>query len=143
MTWHVQDAACPFTEVPALRDQWHEIVDRYVAREGIFDNWGMSFYTNGAYKPWADVATTIEVGIWEQTLDDERWEAWNACEHELCMASVRSGGSLSNAHGRVRVGSVRAMREELGEENVALMGRIKRTLDPNHVMNPGKFGLDP
>ena len=142
MTWHVQDAACPYTEVPRLREEWHEIVARYAEREGIFDDWGMSFYTNGAFKPWAELATTIEVGIWEQALDDERWRAWIECEHELGMASVRCGGSLSNAHGSVREGSVRAMREELGEENFALMGRIKRALDPNYVMNPGKFMLD-
>jgi glycolate oxidase len=142
MTWHVQDAACPYPEVPRLREAWHEIVDRYARAEGIFDDWGISCYTNGSYKPWGELSTTIEVGIWEQALDDERWRAWVECEHELCMASVRCGGSLSCAHGSVREGSVRAMREELGEENLALMARIKHTLDPNDVMNPGKFGLE-
>lgn len=141
MTWHVQDAGCPYTEVLRLREQWHEIVGRYAEREGIFDDWGVTFYTNGAYKPWAELSTTIEVGIWEQELDDERWAAWVECEHELSMASVRCGGTLSCAHGSVREGSLRAMREELGEENFALMGRIKHALDPNHVMNPGKFML--
>ena len=141
MTWHVQDAACPFHEVPRLRREWHEIVARYVDRHGVFDDWGMSFYTNGAFKPWAELAATIEVGIWEQDMDEERWQAWLACEHEISMASVRCGGSVSNAHGSVREGAVRAMRAELGEETFALMRRFKRMLDPNGVMNPGTFDL--
>lgn len=141
MSWHVQDAACPYETLPRLHDDWHGIMDRYVERYGIFDDWGMAFYTNAAYKPWADFAATLEAGIWEQELDDERWEAWIACERELSLATIRHGGSISAAHGSTRPGTVDAMPIELGNA-FDLMKRVKVMLDPHYVMNPGKFLLD-
>ena len=34
----------------------------------------MFAYTNGAYKPWADYLVEIDVGIWEQRLDEASWD---------------------------------------------------------------------
>jgi glycolate oxidase len=141
MTWHVQDAACPSSAAPELRGRWHAIVDRYVAEYGIFDNWGMAFHTNAAFRPWGDLATTIEIGIWEQAFDEARWRAWVDCELELGRATIACGGSVSNAHGATREGSAPLVPLELGSA-WPLMKLVKRTLDPNNVMNPGTFGLD-
>jgi glycolate oxidase len=141
MTWHVQDASCPYPQVPELCRRWTAIVDGYAVRTGIIDNWGMSFYTNSAFKPWGEIATTIEVGLWEQALDADGWQAWVDCELELGRASIECGGSVSNAHGATRPGSAPLVPDELGSA-WPLMKLIKRTLDPNYVMNPGAYGLD-
>ena len=56
---------------------------------GIFDDWGMFSYTNGAYKPWGDYLVEIDIGIWEQKLDDENWAAWVACKREIAAGGAR------------------------------------------------------
>ena len=51
------------------------------------------------------------------------------------------GGSISAAHGSARAGEVDLVPLELGG-GYDVMQKIKRLLDPNNVMNPGKYGLD-
>ena len=64
-----------------------------------------------------------------------RWDAMNAVVHAIV---ARIGGSFSAEHG---VG--RLKRELLARTKdpatLALMRKIKATLDPNGVMNPGKI----
>ena len=64
-----------------------------------------------------------------------RWDAMNAVVHAIV---ARMGGSFSAEHG---VG--RLKRELLARTKdpatLALMRKIKATLDPNGVMNPGKI----
>ncbi|MEF2558934.1 FAD-binding oxidoreductase [Aurantimonas sp. C2-5-R2] len=63
-------------------------------------------------------------------------EVWN-----LVMRRVLAlGGSISHHHG---IGAVRSpfLKEELGTAHDVLV-RVKRALDPENLMNPGKLGLD-
>ncbi|MBA2425494.1 MAG: FAD-binding oxidoreductase, partial [Actinobacteria bacterium] len=80
MCWHCEDAALNYSVLPQVTREWHAIVERYIDRYGIFDDWGMFAYTNGAYKPWGDYLVEIDVGIWEQKLDEANWAAWVACK---------------------------------------------------------------
>ena len=66
MSWHCEDASINYSALPAVSEEWHAIVDRLSDKHGIFDDWGMFAYTNGAYKPWGDYLVEIDVGIWEQ-----------------------------------------------------------------------------
>jgi FAD/FMN-containing dehydrogenase/Fe-S oxidoreductase len=50
-------------------------------------------------------------------------------------------GSLSAEHG-VGIARTEFMREQLGDQLVAVMRDIKRTFDPNNVFNPGKILAD-
>jgi FAD/FMN-containing dehydrogenases len=52
---------------------------------------------------------------------------------------IDSGGSISHHHG---IGIMRAnwLKEELGQ-SFEVLKRIKKTLDPKNIMNPGKMGL--
>ena len=47
MCWHCEDAAIIYSALPDVRREWHAIAERYIERYGIFDDWGMFFYTNG------------------------------------------------------------------------------------------------
>ena len=141
MSWHCEDAAIPYPKVPEIRERWHAIVDRLVERHPVFDDWGMFGYTNGPNKPWGDVLCEIDVGIWEQELDDETWGAWVDAKRDIARASLEVGGSISAAHGSARAGEVDLVPLELGG-GYDVMQKIKRLLDPNNVMNPGKYGLD-
>ena len=139
--WHCEDAAIPYPKVPEIRERWHAIVDRLVERHPIFDDWGMFGYTNGPNKPWGDVLCEIDVGIWEQHLDDETWGAWVDAKRDIARASLEVGGSISAATARPARARSTSCPLELGG-GYDVMQTIKRALDPNNVMNPGKYGLD-
>jgi glycolate oxidase len=141
MCWHCEDASIVYSALPAVRREWHAIAERYIDRYGIFDDWGMFFYTNGAYKPWADYLVEIDIGIWEQRLDDETWAAWVECKREIAEVSLRYGGSITACHGATRAGDVELVPLEMGG-GFEVMKKIKRALDPNNIMNPGKYLLD-
>ena len=141
MSWHCEDAAVNWSKLPRVREEWHAIVERLSDRHPIFDDWGMFAYTNGAYKTWGDYLTEIDVGIWEQELDDESWAAWVQAKRDIAEVTVRHGGSISACHGACRAGEVDLVPLELGGQ-FDVMKKIKRALDPLNVMNPGKYLLD-
>ena len=141
MSWHCEDAALNYSVLPKVREEWHAIVDRYIREYGVFDDWGMFAYTNGAYKPWADYLVEIDVGIWEQKLDDRTWEAWVNCKREISEVSLKYGGSMTACHGATREGDAELVPTEMGS-SWEVVKRIKRALDPNNVMNPGKQSMD-
>ena len=141
MSWHCEDAALNYSVLPQVREEWHAIVDRYIREYGIFDDWGMFAYTNGAHKPWADYLVEIDVGIWEQRLDDRTWDAWVSCKREISEVSLKYGGSMTACHGATRAGDAELVPTEMGS-SWEVVKRIKRALDPNNVMNPGKQSMD-
>jgi glycolate oxidase len=141
MSWHCEDAAINWSALPRVREEWHEIVARLIERYPVFDDWGMFAYTNGAYKPWGDYLTEIDVGIWEQELNDEVWAAWVECKREIAAVALEHGGSITACHGSCREGEVDLVPHELGG-GFDVMKQIKRALDPNNIMNPGKYLLD-
>jgi glycolate oxidase len=66
----------------------------------------------------------------------ERLRATTAVE-QLFETVLSIGGSLSGEHG-VGTAKLAFVERQLGTEQVALMRRIKRTLDPAGILNPGK-----
>lgn len=139
MSWHCEDAAINWTALPAVRKAWHEIVARLRRQSDVFDDWGMFAYTSA--RTGVDYLTEIDVGIWEQELDDRTWALWVAAKREIAQVAVAHGGSISACHGACREGEVDVVPVELGGA-YDVMQAIKRTLDPNNIMNPGKYGLD-
>lgn len=139
MSWHCEDAAINYTRLPAVRVAWHGILDRLRRDYDVFDDWGMFAYTSG--NTGLDYLTEIDVGIWEQELDDRAWAAWVDAKREIAAVSLAHGGSISACHGSCREGEVDLVPEELGGAYEVML-KIKRALDPNNVMNPGKYGLD-
>jgi glycolate oxidase len=141
MSWHCEDAAIPYSALPRVREEWHAIADRLIERFEMFDDWGMFAYTNGPYKPWGDYLTEIDIGIWEMRWDEESWAAWVDAKRDIAEVAIRHGGSISACHGACREGEVDLVPLELGG-GFDVMKKIKRTLDPNNIMNPGKYLLD-
>ncbi len=139
MSWHCEDAAINYTNLPAVKRQWHAIVDRLRRKADIFDDWGMFAYTSG--NTGLDFLTEIDIGIWEQRLDDRSWSTWVDAKREIAAVAVAHGGSISACHGACREGEVDLVPEELGG-GYDVMLRIKSALDPHNIMNPGKYGLD-
>ncbi|MBW1814838.1 MAG: FAD-binding oxidoreductase [Deltaproteobacteria bacterium] len=59
-------------------------------------------------------------------------DCWNRTLEE----TVKGGGGISHHHG---IGRIRQnwMNKELGESGVSILQSVKRTLDPDNIMNPG------
>ena len=51
-----------------------------------------------------DYLVEIDVGIWEQQLDDENWAAWVDCKREISEVTLKYGGSITACHGATRAG---------------------------------------
>jgi glycolate oxidase len=141
MSWHCEDAALNFSVLPQVREEWHAIVARYREQYDIFDDWGMFAYTNGAHKPWGDYLVEIDIGIWESRLNEENWQAWVNLKREVSEVSLKYGGSITACHGATRQGDAELVPTEMGSA-WPVVKAIKRALDPNNVMNPGKQSLD-
>jgi glycolate oxidase len=141
MTWHCEDSSIAYTDLPYVRKRWHEIAKKY--REKYprhFDDWGMFIYNNNAFRPWGDYLTEIDIGVNEFELNDEVWKAWVNLKREISNVTLEVGGSISAAHGATRPGDVELIPTELGAQ-WELMKKIKKMLDPNNIMNPGKYLL--
>ena len=54
-----------------------------------------------------------------------------------CRRALAAGGTCTGEHG-VGQGKRELLCEEVGQEGVALMMKLKLALDPHQIMNPGK-----
>lgn len=81
---------------------------------------------------------SMRLGIEEQNAGNARLILQQTID-ELLRLTQRLGGSMEYTHG-VGVKLASLMSEEHGS-GLEIMRRIKRTLDPNNIMNPGKMGL--
>lgn len=144
MSWHCEDAAINYSDLPYVKKRWHEIVNKFIAKhDGIFDNWGMFMYTCNPYRTWGDFLTEIDIGVNELKMTDEIWQDWLDMKRQIAEVAVEVGGSISCCHGGTRPGDEEvACFQELADGQYELMKKIKRLLDPNNIMNPGKYLLD-
>jgi len=144
MSWSCEDSAITWSQLPEVRRKWHEIADRLIAKHpDHFDDWGMFMYTGNPFRAWGDYLTEIDIGVNELEMTPEVWKDWIAAKVEIVRVALAHGGSLSMAHGGTREGEVDvATYEELAEGQFELMKKIKRMMDPNNIMNPGKYNLD-
>ena len=63
-------------------------------------------------------------------------QAWDA----VTIATLERGGALSHHHG-VGLNRGRFMDAALGAGAMGVLRSLKRALDPNGILNPGKLGL--
>jgi len=57
---------------------------------------------------------------------------------EIFAAAVSMGGTLSAEHG-IGLTKAQYLGKEVGEKEFSVMVRLKKALDPNGILNPGKF----
>lgn len=73
--------------------------------------------------------------------DPDQVERVHKVEEEIFRLAVGLNGTLSGEHG-IGLSKANYMSLEHDPVEMELMRRIKRTLDPNNIMNPGKRALD-
>jgi glycolate oxidase subunit GlcD len=62
----------------------------------------------------------------------------DAAVKEIFDKAISMGGTLSAEHG-IGMAKARYLASELGRNEMAAMARIKKTFDPQNILNPGKF----
>ena len=73
--------------------------------------------------------------------DPDQVERTHKVEEEIFRLAIALNGTLSGEHG-IGLSKANYMTLEHDPVEMALMRRIKKTLDPNNIMNPGKRALD-
>ena len=72
-------------------------------------------------------------------MTDEEWENQLAEFHKICYAYVYSlGGRLSGEHG-IGAKKIDALAAYCDPVEMSIMKTIKRAMDPNNILNPGKL----
>ena len=74
----------------------------------------------------------VEMG--EETNFDFFQKVWNT----TMKAVLESGGSIAHHHG-IGINRSQWMEKEWGKTGMDAMRKIKKTLDPNNILNPGKI----
>jgi FAD/FMN-containing dehydrogenase len=78
--------------------------------------------------------------------DEKNWEKYCKCANEIVMVGIELGGSISNCLGydgrKVGRHGLNLILSEYKRHELEILLKIKKTLDPNGIMNPGVMGLD-
>jgi len=69
--------------------------------------------------------------------EEAQWQKVREAEEEIVHFALECGGTATGEHG-IGLGKKKFMKKEHGE-SLALMKQIKKLLDPNGIMNPGKI----
>jgi D-lactate dehydrogenase (cytochrome) len=84
----------------------------------------------------------IHFDVFADPDDPEEWARGVDTYETVVREAIRMGGTATGEHGIGR-GKRKFMVDEHGESGVAAMRAIKRALDPDGILNPGKVLPDP
>jgi glycolate oxidase len=80
----------------------------------------------------------IHVNVMTDKNDKEEYEKANKAVEDIFKATIRLEGTISGEHG-VGLTKKQYIGMELSDTSIELMKAIKKTFDPNGIMNPGKM----
>ena len=122
-TTFVEDATVPRDRVPDMIRAINAIAQKYNVTIGTFGHAG-----DGNMHP------TIVCDI----RNAEEMERVYKAMDEIFAAAIGMGGTLSGEHG-IGLGKLKYMKDQFGEVGMQTMQAIKKALDPNNILNPGKL----
>lgn len=119
----IEDIAVPRSALPLIFAEIAEIAERYgISIPTVAHAGDGNLHPNFVYLP--DPSGAVPDRIW-------------AAADELFLAALRLGGTLSGEHG-VGILKRRWLRDELGDDQLALQRQLKAVFDPLSILNPGK-----
>ena len=118
-----EDVTVPVSKIPEMIRKINEICTRLELRSGVLAHAG-----DGNLHPLVPT---------DRTNTDE-WQRVEKAFAEIFAAAAAMGGTLSGEHG---IGLAKApyLPLVMDEDSRAFMARIKRAIDPDDLLNPGKF----
>ncbi len=122
----IVDVAVPISRLPEL----------VVFAQGVVDRSGVPGYVFGHAGD-----GNFHVVLAGDPDDRDVWPRIEAANERVVARAIELGGTCTGEHG-IGIGKRRWMESEHGPGAVALMRAIKRLVDPQGLMNPGKMFLD-
>ncbi len=117
-----EDVVVPRSEIPTLIRKLEEIQNRLGIPVLSFGHAGDG---------------NFHVSVMIQDTPEHRAKAEEAVR-EIFTETIRLGGTLSGEHG-IGTAKLPYLRMELSDEVIGTMKSIKKLLDPNNILNPGKI----
>ncbi len=121
----VDDPGIPITKIPEAIMEIKKISERHKIPISTFGHIG-----DGNLHP----------VVMSDPRDKEQWKKIEAAAKDLIDLTLRLRGTLTAEHGTGMAKSP-YIKKELGD-SLEVMKEIKKTLDPNNILNPGKMGFD-
>jgi len=119
----LEDATVPRTKIVDMLRAIQEIAKKYNLTIGTFGHAG-----DGNLHP------TILV----DPMDKDEMARLDKAIDEIFDAALKLGGTLSGEHG-IGVAKKKYLKNELGSSGIEVMKRLKKALDPDNILNPGKL----
>jgi glycolate oxidase len=119
----LEDVTVPRTELAGMVHFIQELAEKHRLRIGVFGHMG-----DGNLHP---TFLTNEKDLEEMHRVEEAMA-------EIMTETVRRHGTITGEHG-VGLAKKKFLRESVGDTNMKLMGQLRRILDPNGILNPGKM----
>ncbi|AHF08113.1 FAD-binding oxidoreductase [Desulfitobacterium metallireducens] len=119
----LEDATVPRSKIPDMIKAIRQIATKYNLTIGTFGHAG-----DGNLHP----------TILTDARDTEEMERVEKAVAEIFDVAISLGGTLSGEHG-IGMAKAKFLPLEFGEEGVNLLRDIKKALDPNFILNPGKM----
>jgi glycolate oxidase len=122
-TTYVEDATVPRSKVPDFLRAVSRISKEFNVTIGTFGHAG-----DGNMHP------TIVCDI----RDPQEMDLVKKAMNEMFLSAIKLGGTLSGEHG-IGLGKLPWMEQQHGSKAMEAMKAIKRAMDPNLILNPGKL----
>ncbi len=119
----LEDATVPRSKVPEMIRALREISQKYDLTIGTFGHAG-----DGNLHP----------TILTDSNNKEEMKRVEEAVEEIFQAALALGGTLSGEHG-IGISKARFLEWEFGKSGVAILEKIKKALDPEGLLNPGKM----
>ncbi len=119
----LEDATVPRSKIPSMVHAIADISRKYDLTIGTFGHAG-----DGNLHP----------TILTDRRDKKEWTRVESAIDEIFERALELGGTLSGEHG-IGLAKARYMEKETGRATIVYSRRIKRALDPNNILNPGKI----
>jgi glycolate oxidase len=119
----LEDATVPRSKITEMIAAVQEISEKYQIKIGTFGHAG-----DGNLHP----------TILTDEKDAEEMERAEEAVEEIFKKTLSLGGTLTGEHG-IGISKARFLKLETGGEALEIMKDIKKTLDPNNILNPGKI----
>lgn len=119
-----EDTVVPRSKLPELLKGVKEICSRYNIRSICYGHAGDG---------------NLHINLLKENLEDRYWNKEGIeVVKEIFRHTVNLGGTISGEHG-IGYSQKNYLNIALSDETISLMKKIKTTLDPNNILNPGKI----
>ena len=119
----LEDATVPRSKIPAMVRSIQDIAGRYGLDIGVFGHAG-----DGNLHP----------TILTDKRNTEEWERVERAIDDIFDEALKLGGTLSGEHG-TGIAKSRYLENETTPGTILWSSKMKRALDPNNILNPGKI----